>query len=40
MAQEKKGFFVKLLDRLDEKLEKKAKEKESCDASEDGPCCR
>jgi hypothetical protein len=40
MTEEKKGFFGKLIDKFDEKLEKKSKEKESCgcDSSESGSC--
>jgi hypothetical protein len=40
MTEKKKGFFGKLIDHLDEKLEKKSKEKENCgcDSSESDSC--
>jgi hypothetical protein len=41
MAEKKKGFFKKIIDGLDEKLEKKSKEKRSCCGdSEEGSCCK
>lgn len=33
MAKKKKGFFSNLMDKLDRKMEKKAKEKKCC-------CCK
>ncbi len=38
MTEKKKGFFAKLFDRLDEKLEKKSKEKK-CSCCE-GKCSK
>ena len=42
MAEKKKGFFQRLFDTLDKKLEKKSKEKESgCNSgSGDNKCCK
>ncbi len=42
MTEKRKGFLGKLVDRLDEKLEKKSREKGSCDCgeSEDIACYR
>lgn len=41
MAEKKKGFLGKLIDKLDEKLEKKSKEKKGgcCGNSDDRSCC-
>jgi hypothetical protein len=42
MTEKKKGFFGKLINQLDEKLEKKSREKErsGCESSESDSCCR
>lgn len=38
--KEKKSFFSKLLDKLDKKMEEKAKESKCCGGSDkDKPCC-
>ena len=36
----KKGFFNKLIEKLDKKLEKKAKKKKCCCSSEDEKCSK
>lgn len=39
MADKKKSFFSKIIDKLDKKLEKKSKEKKCCcQCSEDKEC--
>jgi len=42
MAEKKKSFIGKFIDKLDEKLKKKSKEKKQrcCGDSSDGPCCK
>jgi len=42
MTEKKKGFFGKLVDKLDKKMEKKAKSKECCccNSSEDESCSK
>ena len=42
MDKKKKGFFGKLVDKLDKKMEEKAKKSCSCgDSSDsDSPCCK
>ena len=41
MAENKKNFFGRLIDKIDKKLEKKSKEKkQGCCDSSDGQCCK
>lgn len=43
MAKEKKGFFAKLADKFDKKLEEKAKKKKCCccdDSKKDKQCSK
>lgn len=41
MAENKKNFFGKLIDKIDCKLEEKAKEKKKgCCGGGDGSCCK
>ncbi len=42
MVEKKKSFFGKLVDKLDEKLEKKSKEKKGscCGSSREKSCCK
>jgi len=39
MAKKKKGFFEKILDNLDKKLDKKAKSKKCCSSNDKGKKC-
>ena len=42
MAEKKKSFFGKLIDEIDEKLEKKSKEKKGscCGSPNEESCCK